>query len=192
MAQQQQPLSVSGLVNSPTARHNKHSLSGVLRQTGFTLLELVIVMMLVSILAISVLVNLPTKAIDLRASAEQISAAIRYAQSLSMTKGARYRVNFATVCPVGGINSCYWVSNLDDSTKIPEPATEATTIQLETAVTLVSSNSFVVFDGRGIPYATSTMPGTALSSNATITLTASGAPAQTVVITPETGLVTAP
>ena len=156
---------------------------------GFTLIELILIIVIIAIL--STFVFFPDdddqSHVSLRAKAEQIASAIRYAQNLGFTKGARYRINFLTHCTGGSSPSCYWFSNMSDTIKLDNPRTNTDTITLPSDITLSSTNSALIFNGKGIPYTTAA--GTALSSNAEITLTASNGESQKVIVSPETGRV---
>lgn len=147
-------------------------------------MELVVVIFLISILALSIDLQLPQNTIELRAQAEGIASSIRYVQALSMTRGERFRITFA---------STNYVMANSAGTSIAHPATNATTTSLESYITLSVNaalpSSLLAFDGRGIPHTNTSTPGTALSSTGTITLTA-GTDTQTIQISPETGRVT--
>jgi type II secretory pathway pseudopilin PulG len=160
-------------------------ISGIRSATvnGFTLVELVAIIVLVALLAFTAMPRLPGPSLDVDSQAEQLAAEIRYTQSLSMTRGDRYRINLTSasyqITDSGGVN--------------PEvhPGTSSTNPVLLDGVALSGynpplTNNYVAFDGRGMPYTDVT--GTALSANATITLNGGGA-TRTVVISPETGRV---
>src|SRR5258708_16097891 len=55
---------------------------------GFTLVELVMVLLLIGILAFVVLPRTSQNTLELSSQAEQLATDIRYAQTLSMTRGA--------------------------------------------------------------------------------------------------------
>ena len=159
-------------------------ISGIRSATvkGFTLVELAVIIILVALLAFTAMPRLPGPSLDVDSQAEQLAAEIRYTQSLSMTRGDRYRVNLTAagyqITDSGGLN--------------PEvhPGTSSTNPVALDGVSLGGYNppltsSYVAFDGRGIPYVDAS---TTLSANATITLTGGGA-TRTIVISPETGRV---
>lgn len=155
------------------------------KQLGFTLLELSITLILISLLALSVYFNWPSTTLNLSGQAEQIAADMRYAQTLSMTTGQRYRFNKAGTNTYQLLNSAGSAVSLFGNT----------TITLNNGMTFGTftnlPNNLVVFDGKGIPYTDTSTPGTALATTAVITLSSSGQ-TTTVSITPGTGRVTVP
>lgn len=154
------------------------------QQQGFTLIELIIVIMVISILASYAVMKHPGTTINLGAEAKQLASDIRYTQTLAMTKGERYYLQR---------NSAVSYQILSAS------GTPVTMPNGATLVTLYSGTSFgsftnlpsnlIAFNGEGSPYTTSTSPGTALASTATIPIT-NGTATLTVSITPQTGRVT--
>lgn len=149
------------------------------RRNGFSLLELVTVLAIVGVLAVFVIPRVTTtQAITLPATAAQLAASIRYAQSLSMSRGQRYRINFAA--------ASYQVTDMGGA-----PVVQVTTSTAPVSVapaTLGGYNppltgNYLAFDGKGVPYVDAT---TALAATVTVTLT-SGGDTGTVVIAPETG-----
>lgn len=150
-------------------------------QHGFTLIELILVIIITSILAVGVYISWPAVTIDLEAQAQQIANDIRYAQMLSMSKGERYR--FVRIS-----STSYQITNGSGSAiLLPTGSTAAT---LYTGITFDAftqlPNNLIAFDGKGIPYVDTGSPGTALSSTATIPITSNGE-TRTISITPNTG-----
>lgn len=163
-------------------QRNKSSLlkRGLIR--GFSLIELVTVLVLVAILAVFAAPRLFTiQTITLPAVAAQLMANIRYTQSLSMSQGQRYRINFTA--------TTYQISDMA-GTPIVQPVTASTAPISVAPATLTGfnpplTNSYLAFDTRGVPFTSAT---TALASIATITLT-SGSEVSNVIVAPETGRV---
>jgi len=150
-------------------------------QHGFTIIELSIVIIIISLLAVYVFSNLPVPSINLATAAAQLSDDIRYTQSLSMTKNQHYRlVKLST--------NTYHILNSAGTAIVLAQGTTAT---LPSGVTFGTwtnlTNNLIAFDGRGIPYvdAATTTP---LASTATINLAATGGTI-TVLISPQTGRV---
>src|SRR3989344_9560466 len=75
---------------------------------GFTLVELVAIIILVALLAFTAIPRLPGPSLGVDSQAEQLAAEIRYTQSLSMTRGDRFLVNLTAagyqITDSGGLN----------------------------------------------------------------------------------------
>ena|SRR5690348_15244300 len=153
-------------------------------QLGFSLIELVMVIMIISILAVTVFIRWPGTTINIEAQSTELQNDIRYAQALSMTEGQRFRW-------VEISSTTYQIQN-GSGTAILLPSGK-TTVTLGSGITFGAlgnlPNNLVAFDGKGAPYVDTGSPGTALTTAATIPLTTTGA-STTVTITPETGSVT--
>ena len=151
-----------------------------MNQQGFTLIELIITLIIMSLLAVSAYIAWPT-AINLPAEAFHIVSDIRYTETLSMTKNQRYRfVKIST--------TTYQILN-SSGTPVTFPS-GSTTMTLNSGITFGTftnlPNNLIAFDGKGTPYIDTGSPGTALATTATIPLTASGQ-TKTISISPETG-----
>ncbi len=115
------------------------------------------------------------------ASANQLADDLRYAQSLAMSKGQRFRLNILT-------STTYSITDLSSNAEL-HPVTGTTTVTLGTGISIGSTpalpNRLVAFDGQGAPYTNATAT-TLLASSATIPVQSS---VQTcnIVITPTTG-----
>jgi MSHA pilin protein MshC len=150
------------------------------RASGFTVLELALVLVMVGVLAVFAAPRLFTaQSITLPAVAAQVAASIRYTQSLAMSRGQRYRINFAA--------GTYQITDMGGA-PIVQPLTASTAAVSVAPATLTGFNppltgGYVAFDGKGQPYVSATTP---LAGTATITLTA-GTEVATVRILPETG-----
>lgn len=157
-----------------------------MKRSGFSLIELVVILIVLGILAASLLPRSTDRSISVGAQADQLAGDIRYVQSLAMTQGQRYRINLTA--------TTYAFFAVSGAVAVPHPATGSTTpIQLATGVTITIPptnlpSSLVAFDGRGIPY-TDAAATTLLAANAVITLTGAGG-SNTLTILPQTGKVT--
>ena len=149
------------------------------RIRGFSLLELVIVLILVGALAVFAAPKLTTtSSITLSATAAQLIGTIRQAQSLSMSQGQRYRVNFTA--------STYQITDMSGATtSLPPTAGTSMSIAPATMTYPALTSSYVAFDTHGVPYISAA---TALAATATVTLT-SGTDTVSITIAPETGRV---
>ncbi len=144
----------------------------------------IVVIAIISVLALPRMGNDPAL---LSAQVSQLAGDIRYVQTLAMTQGQRYRINFTA--------TGYTFTQADaGGTPVPHPVTGSTAqIAWNSGVTISLpanlGNNLVAFDGQGVPY-TDNVATSALGSTATIMLNKSGAPSQSVTITPQTGRVT--
>ena len=149
------------------------------KESGFTLVELVVVLSVIAIIASYALINFSaTNKLKAQTTAKQLATNMSYTQVLAMTSGNRYRINFAP--------QTYTITTLDGLSLVLAP------VRLLNGLTLNSTglpSNYIVFDQQGIPYTDNTIPGTPLSAEATITLTLKGSIVQTLTITPETGKV---
>ena len=149
--------------------------------SGFTLVELVMVLVILGIVAVFVAPRLSSTGITLPAAATRLAETIRYTQSLAMSQGQRYRINFTA--------SSYQITDMS-GTPVVQPMTNSTAATSISPLVLSGfnpplTNDYLAFDTRGVPYISATVP---LSANTTITLTAGG-DTSTVQISPETGRV---
>jgi MSHA pilin protein MshC len=152
------------------------------RICGFTLFELVVVLVMIGLLAVFAVPRLfTTQSITLPAVKAQMVASIRYTQSLSMSRGQRYRINFAA--------GSYQITDMGGA-PIVQPSTASTAPVSISPATLGGYNppltgNYVAFDGKGVPYVSAAA---ALGATATITIT-SGGDSASIAIAPETGRV---
>lgn len=170
-----------------------------LRNIGFTLLELIVVLILLGILGAVFIPRSANNAIILSTQAEQFAADIRYVQSLAMTQGwsgvnpRRYYISY-TVATAPAQYAMFSVSpiSVNPIVAVPHPSGSPSPVSLAGQVTLSSSglgSNLIAFDGLGTPY-TDQAASTALSAtNATITLTGPAGTARTIQIIPGTGMV---
>jgi MSHA pilin protein MshC len=159
--------------------------SGIPSRTvgGFTVVELVAVIVLVAILAITAIPRFQDRnAIDVSAKAQQLASDIRYTQSLAMATGQRNRINLAA--------TSYQITT-SSGVPVVHPATGSTAPISLGGVSLSGynpplTNNYLAFDAKGVPY--TDVAGTTLNTNAVITLTESGS-TRTVTVSPQTGRV---
>jgi prepilin-type N-terminal cleavage/methylation domain-containing protein len=107
---------------------------------GFTLVELIMVVVLIAVLSVTVLPKfLDTSSITVEGAAEMVAADIRYTQELAMSSNDDKKVDF----PNG--SSTYTLKNSDDSV--------FRTVKLPSGVTVSSANIMFTFNSLGEPIA---------------------------------------
>lgn len=150
-------------------------------QAGFTMVELIIVIVVIAILSVFLLPSMPASTLNLQYSAAQVLNDIRYAQALSMATGQRYRL-------VQVSSNSYSITDQSGNAIIMPSG--GTVMLFSNGITFSAftnlPNNLVAFNSQGIPYTDTSIPGTALASTATITLTAAGA-TRSMTISPQTG-----
>lgn len=152
------------------------------RISGFSAIELIVVLVMVGLLAVFAAPRLFTaQSITLPPVAAQLVANIRYTQSLAMSQGQRYRINFTP--------TSYQITDMS-GVPIVQPVTASTAAISVAPVSLSGFNpplasNYLAFDTKGVPYVS---PAAALGSTVTITLT-SGSDISSIAIAPETGRV---
>ncbi len=148
-------------------------------QRGFTLVELVVVLVIAGILAVGMLPRFSQGIVEVSGQAEQVAADVRYAQTLSMTRGQRYCISFTS--------SGYQFRTTNCTVAVNHPATGSTAAIVLSGTTVGTNNlnaNAIEFDTKGRPQSF-TLP----ANNATIPLTSNGQ-TRNVVVSPETGKAT--
>jgi prepilin-type N-terminal cleavage/methylation domain-containing protein len=145
------------------------------QQTGFTLLELVAVLLLLGILSTSLFLRWSPGASTLNAQADQLARTLRHAQSLSLAQGRslRFAVQSATAYAI-----------TDGAATITDPQGVVQSYTLSNSVTLAGND--LDFDSLGRPIDAAN---SLIASAQSWTLSAAGATA-TVSVSPLTGFVT--
>ena len=103
---------------------------------GFTLVELIMVVVLISILAVSVVPKLmDTSAISLQGGAAMVVADIRYTQELAMSTHENKKIRFTES------SDTYTLRNIDDSVFRTVELPSRVTVKLPTGTTTYTFNS---------------------------------------------------
>lgn len=146
---------------------------------GFTLVEVITVIVIIGILSAFIATRGSTLNGDLPARMSEVRAQLRYLQLSAMKTGTSY---LALQCDATN----YWAYNSADASKhLLLPGESSSTVSL--ASKNMTMDSFTIaFDRFGIPYSGS--PLVKLANNATITITAGGQSGN-LYVTPETGFV---
>ncbi len=155
-----------------------------LKSAGFTLVELIFVILIMGILAVSVIPKWTGTSLGVEFEARRLVNVIRYTQALSVATGQRYRW-------VKVSSSSYSILNQSGTAIILPSGGTILTLSNNVSIGSLSNlpDSLVAFDSQGVPYTTSSTPGTTLGSTAGIPMTSSGGQTRTVQITPSTGYV---
>lgn len=171
------------------------------RRDGFTLIELVIIMLILVIVAAAVIPSIgDTTGMRMSATARKVQSDIAFAQSLAMTGGQRYRVYFNLApAPAAGyavVNNTDGDANWGEAGEFARDPVGGGTLSVTlntgdyAGVTISAvgfSGSFVEFDTLGRPYDNLGL----LAAGNTVTM-AGGSATQTVTVTQQTGRVTVP
>ena len=158
---------------------------------GFTLIEIVVVLVLISIVAATVFTrSITTDQINVSAQTEKIKSHIRYAQSLAMKRNQRWGI----FC---GDNEYWlfgpWSSIGDEFNPVQLPGQDADKISLPDLSIDLSPDFIIFFDGYGKPFQFTPYPNE-LGANKQFTVKNSldDTQSRTFNITAETGLITTP
>ena len=152
---------------------------------GFTLIEIIAVLVLMSIIAAGVLVRtLNTDQMDLMAQVAKIRNHIRYAQAMAMKRSEIWGIN----C----VAEEYWLFQDSTSDPVQLPGEQADTISLADFGVSIEDDFSVYFDKYGRPYTayTDETDNTPVSVGNPLPITISGGSGSvTLSVTPETGLI---
>jgi prepilin-type N-terminal cleavage/methylation domain-containing protein len=165
-------------------------------ENGFTILEIIAVLVIVGILAAVAVSRAVNVGPELSAGADTLRMHLRYAQTLAMNSTPTAS-GVPVIWGIGGNANSYWLfqgTNTANYKPLPEDAkyiNANNTINLPAKKISLGGNFTVLFDDHGIPY-DSTL--TALNANLTLTVNpvGGGATPITVTIIPLTGYVRTP
>lgn len=153
------------------------------RRAGFSLLEIIVVMMVMAILTTSFVGRMMTSDAELIAGTQALRAHLRYAQSKAMGTGVNWYVQFSTTASPGSY--ALYKSGTGIQTF---PGESGTAVNLQDGMSVPGGNGTVVlFDSLGRPYsdAAATTRTTADWQIVTTTSSAAG----NVAVKPETGYI---
>ena len=150
---------------------------------GFTLLEVVVVIVLMAIFAMLAVSRQHHTDMTLRAGAEVLKSHLRYAQMRAMGSDSGWGIEY------NGAASNYWLFRQSDNQRIALPGEAQATVDLAPGgVTITPVNFRLIFDPRGRPdTANSTLPFNA--RRATLTLSKTGESDSTVTVVENTGFI---
>lgn len=152
---------------------------------AFTIMELTIVIVLVSIFFMVAVPKMATKVATAQGQADKLASDIRALRFMAQTKNTRYRINFAA--------GQYTTTTQNGLTAVlmPNATSNTNIVTLAPGMTLSTTNipsGFLVFDSVGIPYTDATTPGTPLAVDAIVTITY-GSDIASLIIHKSTGVV---
>jgi prepilin-type N-terminal cleavage/methylation domain-containing protein len=162
------------------------------RRNGFTLIEVIAVLIILGILAAVVFSRNTDMEASLYSETEVIKSHIRYAQTQAMNKMDISTVSTALRWGIKCDGNSYWLfegTAPDSQIRVLPDNAAGSTNKLSLATKKVGLSSFTVFfDGRGVPYDASN---NLLTASPTITVTPQGksSPSKTITITPLTGYI---
>ncbi len=164
-------------------------------ENGFTLLEIITVLVLTGILAAIIISRSFNYDAEVRVGADVLKSHLRYAQTMAMNSNS-------DIYPVWGINGnagSYWLFQGTDTANIirlPEDEqfiNADRTINLEAKKIKLAGNFTIYFDTRGVPYSayTSAATNTPLAANMAINVQPlhAATPEIAVTVAPLTGYV---
>jgi prepilin-type N-terminal cleavage/methylation domain-containing protein len=165
-----------------------------MKRKGYTIFELLIVMVLVGIISVTAMLGINTvlRGLRLSGATDKLAADLRYAQTMAVGTGRWYGVNFE-IDPVNRY-TLYTTTGTQDAT-IDNPARFGTSYIVNTntdyGVTISSAaiggGTKVEFSPLGTPY--TDRSGAAISTEGVVTM-AQGSSTRTVRITANTGRIT--
>ncbi len=146
------------------------------KQFGFTMIEMVAVIVVVAVLAATAVMRFPsTQSFQAEGFSGVFLHDLRLTSVLSMSQNQRYRIVIGS--------ASYQIQN-EQGTPITHPETGTSAISYPAGVTITPAMT-LIFDSLGAPYNGN---GVALSSTQSFAVTA-GTLTKTVSVTPQTGLV---
>lgn len=152
-------------------RHTNHARTFRTRQAGFTLVEVIAILILLGILsAVAASRFMDTGAADVRAAADTLKSHLRYAQIRAMNSNVTWGIDFAA--------NSYTLMQNGAASATRFPGTSSGTVTLGSGLAVSSTVDPITFSQRGSPGATT----------ATITVS-KGGNSTTITVTKKTGFI---
>lgn len=157
----------------------------ITRNHGFTLVELIIIIMLVAIVGVFVVIRMPNQgAMDLPNQASQVTNNIRYTQASAMSANMRYRFYFGA----NNYSVAIFNQTTGSETFIIFPIANSTTVALVAGASFSKppTPDCFAFNGKGQPC--DCVSGALITTDITVSLTMSGL-TRDIIITAYTGYI---
>ncbi len=149
------------------------------KESGFSLIELLVVMIILTTISTVVYVSWSESAAELDEQTTLFINDLRYAQTLSLAKNERCKLIISS--------SSY---QIQDSNNNPQTIPSITNGQLTNNISFQAPTPLpytIIFDGKGVPYINLPNPATKLQTQLIITLQNSSGATRNVYIAPYTG-----
>ncbi len=149
--------------------------------SGFTLIEVVAVLVVMSIITAFVVGRVVENKPELIAQKEVLKVHLRYAQSRAMNSNDNYGIQSS--------GNTYWLFRVSGTNIVRFPGEQSDTINLSAlglTLAMVGGGNIVSFDSRGIPYTDNS--GTIQAVDRTLRLS-SGSDSESIIITKNTGFI---
>jgi prepilin-type N-terminal cleavage/methylation domain-containing protein len=147
---------------------------------GFTLIEVIVVMILMAIFAMLAVSRQPQTDMTLKAGAEVLKSHLRYAQARAMSSDSGWGIAYR------GTEGSYWLFKQDDLRRFTLPGETQNSVNLASNAISIDEGDFnLTFDQRGRPSST-------LAFNARqilLTLSKTGTSDETITILQNTGFI---
>ena len=166
-----------------------HRISKMKKNAGFTIIEIVVVLIVMSIIAAFAISRGRVSSADLKVQTEVLKSRLRHAQARAMNDNVPWGIQ------TNSTGGSYWLFRYDTAdtpplTTIQLPGEDANTVDLAAEGMSMTAGTYS-FDDRGIPYYalySGTPPGTPITENRNVTL-AKGSDNYTITITKNTGFI---
>lgn len=146
---------------------------------GFTLIEMITVLVVLAIISALITTRGSTMNTDLSARLSEVRSQLRFLQLRAMKN--------ATPVGLQCDGTSYFARYVANSNTIPLPGETGATVSLA-GKSMTMSSFFFSFDANGVPYTGTTPTKITSATNSTISITAGGQTG-TLTVTPETGFV---
>ena len=152
-------------------------------QKGFTLIEIVVVLLIICIIGAAVTISSfhPTSDYNLVSQTEMIKSHLRYAQARAMNTDVVWGIEFSS-------STTYSLfKNGNNADKVVLPAETSDSVTLPDGMTMTVAT--VSFDSWGKPYTNASATGSPAANDINVTVTYNESESEIIVITRNTGFI---